>query len=158
MTAKQKTMWAIGKKVLTLPENQTTLSSMKQPIKGIQYHPEEAGALLDYSKEAPDGTWTGRLDYHAWGLSTNLFCYFTDEATGQKYRLSVFHRQCYQPYKDGPNFAHEPIGGRFEITTGKSKKSGLPTFLTARKLDEDEAPVPGNDRCNVIAADFGRAA
>lgn len=24
---------------------------------------------------------------------------------------------------------------RFEITTGKSKKNGLPTFLTARKLD-----------------------
>lgn len=92
--------------------------------------------MRHYGKDVPDGTWTGGLDYHAWGLSTNLFCYFTDEATGQGYRLSVLHRQHYQPCKEGPDFSHEPVGGRFQMTTGKSKKNGLPTFITARKLDD----------------------
>lgn len=93
--------------------------------------------MPDYGNNPPTGTWTGRLDYHAWGLSKNLFCFFTDEATGQKHRLSVYNRQSYRPYNDGPAFDEEPIGGRFEITTGRSKKSGGPTFLKARKLDCD---------------------
>ncbi len=113
----------------------TAATAQKQYIKGIQYHPEEAGALLDYGPDAPDGTWTGRLDYSAWGLSTNLFCYFTDEASGSKHRLSVFHRQGYRPYREGPDFSAEPTGGRFEIMTLRSQKSGLPKFLSARKLE-----------------------
>jgi hypothetical protein len=109
--------------------------TQRQPIKGLADHPETDGALQAYSNDPPPGTWIGRLDAHAWGRSTNLFCYFTDEATGQKYRLSVFSRSQYRAYQGGPAFDQEPLGGRFEITTGKSKND-MATFLAARKLEE----------------------
>ena len=73
------------------------------------------------------------VDDMAWGKSQNLFVFFTEAATGKKYRLSVFHNKQYHPSKEGPAFDEEPVGSSFEITTGKSK-SGLPSFLSARKL------------------------
>lgn len=105
---------------------------MRQDIQGLKNHPD-IFKLREYIMDAPDGAWTGRLDYHAWGDNQNLFCYFTDTATGKKYRLSVFSSTKYAPKQEGPPFVEEPLGGFFEITTGKSK-SGLPTFLTAKKL------------------------
>lgn len=105
---------------------------MRQDIPGFGSHPDII-KLREYAMEAPEGTWTGRLDFHAWGKSLNLFCYFTELASGKKYRLSVFHNKEYHPSKEGPAFDEEPAGSTFEITTGKSK-SGLPSFLSARKL------------------------
>lgn len=106
---------------------------MRQDIKGFGNHPELM-KLREYGADAPDGTWTARLDDMAWGKSQNLFCYFTEVATGKKYRLSVFNSKKYQPTKEGPSFDEEPVGGTFEITTAKSARSGLPSFLSARKL------------------------
>jgi hypothetical protein len=54
---------------------------------------------------------------------------------GKNDRLSVFSRSQYRPHQDGPAFDREPLGGRFEIVTGKSKND-LATFLAARKLEE----------------------
>lgn len=105
----------------------------RQEIKGIQGHPQQE-RFCEYVTGAPEGAWTGRLDYLAWGVSSNLFCYFTNEGTGHKYRLSVFHRQGYKPYQEGPAFDEEEPGGRFEIRTAPSRASGLPKFLSARKL------------------------
>lgn len=102
-------------------------------IKGLNNHPN-LRELKQYQFEAPEGTWNGRLDNLAWGKSTNLFCYFTDLATGDKRRLSVFSRSSYSPYREGPNFKNETPGNSYEITTGKSKKSNFPTFVNARKL------------------------
>ena len=105
---------------------------MRQDIKGFGNHPD-LFQLRDYAMEAPEGKWTGRLDYQAWGKSLNLFCYFTEVASGKKIRLSVFHEKQYHPAQEGPAFDEEPVGGTFEITTEKSKK-GLPKFVAARKL------------------------
>lgn len=104
---------------------------MRQEIKGFDSYANPA--LRDYAMDAPEGQWTGRLDDLAWGKSSNLFCLFTDIATGNKYRLSVFNEKSYKPSKEGPSFDQEPRGGLFEITTGKSKK-GFPTFLIAKKI------------------------
>ena len=105
---------------------------MRQDIQGLKNHGDFL-KLREYVMDAQEGAWTGRLDYHAWGDAQNLFCYFTDTGSGQKYRLSVFNRNKYAPRKEGPPFDQEPVGGVFEITTEKSK-NGLPTFMTARKL------------------------
>lgn len=105
---------------------------MRQSIQNFNNHPQPE-RLKEYVMDAPDGTWTARLDDHAWGKSQNLFVFFTEAATGNKYRLSVFHNKQYKPSKEGPAFDEEPLGGTYEITTGKSK-SGLPSFLAARKV------------------------
>lgn len=106
---------------------------MRQQIPGLDAHPHK-DALREYDMQVPDGLWTGSLDYLAWGRASNLLCYFTDEATGRKHRLSVFSRQSYKPYQGGPAFDEEAPGGRFEIATGRSKRSDLPKFLAARKI------------------------
>lgn len=106
---------------------------MRQRIHGVKDHPEET-SLKEYSPDVPEGTYTVQLDYHAWGKSTNLFCYFTDTGTGAKYRLSVFSRSNYQPYNGDIAFDQEEVGGVFEITTALSK-NGLPKFLSAQKVN-----------------------
>lgn len=105
---------------------------MRQRIHGTQDHPEK-DRLKEYSSDVPEGIWTGRLDYHSWGKSTNLFCYFTDTDSSERYRLSVFSRGGYKPYGDGPAFDEEEIGGVFEVTTALSK-NGLPKFMSAVKI------------------------
>lgn len=102
---------------------------MRQDIKS--YVPSDA--LKEYVMEAPEGKWIGRLDGHAWGQSQNLFLFFTDVEAGKKYRLSVFANKQYQPSKAGPSFDEEPLGGLYDIQTGKSK-SGFPTLLSAQRL------------------------
>jgi len=82
--------------------------------------------------EAPNGEWVGRLDDRAWGDRCNLFCYFSDVATGQTIRLSVFSSNSYRPYQRGPAFDEEAIGGVFRIRTSPSK-NGLPKFLSAER-------------------------
>ena len=105
---------------------------MQQQIHGIQNHPDQ-NTLAAYSAEVPAGVWQGRLDYQAWGKSTNLFCYFTDTTSGERYRLSVFSRGSYKPYNGGPAFDQEEIGGVFEVTTALSK-NGLAKFMAAEKV------------------------
>lgn len=104
---------------------------MRQDIKGFDSNANPV--LRDYTMDAPEGQWTGRLDDLAWGKSSNLFCFFTDMTSGKKYRLSVFNEKAYKPSKGEVAFDQEPPGGVFEITTGKSKK-GFPTFITAKKV------------------------
>ena len=101
-------------------------------IKGLNYR--DTASLKEYGFDAPEGTWEGVLDDHAWGKSSNLFLYFTNVSTGTKHRLSVFSRSQYQPYQNGPNFKHEELGGKYEITTEISS-NGLPKFLKAVPLD-----------------------
>jgi hypothetical protein len=104
-------------------------------ISGFKSHPER-DRLFEYSFEGIPTCcpWIGRLDFMAWGKSTNLFCYFTDEATGGKYVLSTFASNQYKPYLDGPGFKHEALGGRYEIKTSLSK-NGMTKFDSARRLD-----------------------
>ena len=105
---------------------------MRQKIYGFKDHPEFE-VLKDYASDIDEGTYNVRLDYHAWGKSTNLFCYFTDTNSGQKLRLSVFSRSDYKPYNSDVAFDQEEVGGVFEITTSISK-NGFPKFMTAQKL------------------------
>lgn len=106
----------------------------RQQIKGIQYDPHPIDTE-EYQTTAPEGTWNGYLDYHAWGKSQNLFCFFTDVETDECYRLSVFSRSGYKPYKNGPAFDQEPVGGLFKITT-ETSKNGLSKFLSAEKIED----------------------
>ena len=105
----------------------------KHAISGFKIHPQ-AEALRDYSMDVPPERWVGRLDHVAWGKAHNLLCHFTEEATGQKYRLSTFWNSGYKPYRDGPAFNEEPLGGRYEIRTSRSK-NGMAKFDSARRLD-----------------------
>ncbi|MBL4804616.1 MAG: hypothetical protein JKY71_07095 [Alphaproteobacteria bacterium] len=107
---------------------------MADEIKGLDYHPE-VETLKSYTDEPPEGLWEGRLDDRAWGRSTNLFCYFTNLETGQKHRLSVFHRNGYKPYKDGPSFRAAGVGEVYRIKTALSK-NGLPKFMSAAKRED----------------------
>lgn len=106
---------------------------MQPEIKGIECFDSEQ--TENYEFNAPEGEWFGRLDLRAWGKSTNLFLYFSNIETGKKYRLSVFHRQNYKPYKSDINFRNEPLGNTYKITTGTSK-NGFPKFVSAISLEE----------------------
>jgi hypothetical protein len=48
--------------------------------------------------------------------------------------LSVFAQREYKPYQGEVAFDQEEPGGRFELATEQSKRSGLPKFLSARTL------------------------
>ena len=88
----------------------------------------------EYEFDCPEGTWTGRLDQKAWGNSTNLMLYFTDQATSRKYWFSVWHRNAYNPRNGGLDFKREAEpGDLFELTTKKTK-NGNPNLITARKI------------------------
>ncbi len=100
-------------------------------------HPE-ADSLRDYTDDPPDGAWSGRLDYLAWGKSSNLFCYFTDEKTGGRYRLAVFSSQGYKPYEHGPAFNEEEPGQCYEISTSTSH-TGLTKFMAATRSAQNLA-------------------
>jgi hypothetical protein len=104
--------------------------SERAPIQGVDHFP---GHAL-YEMGAPEGTWTARLDRKAWGKSTNLILYFTDQATGGKHWISVWHLNKYNPRKGGLNFKSDAEPGElFELTT-KTTKNGNTNLLTARKL------------------------
>jgi hypothetical protein len=105
---------------------------LRQKIVGVQSHPDQ-DKLDDYSSDAPTGIWQGRLDHHAWGKSTNLFCYFTNIEDQKKYRLSVFSRSKYAPYNGDVFFDQEPTGQTFELETS-STKSGNVKLTTAKKI------------------------
>src|SRR5438105_2056924 len=75
--------------VLSLPSDGPPVSRRQSGIFGWKDH-LDFDAMNEYRDIAPSGTSIARLDYLAWGKSHNLFCYFTDEATGARYRLSVF--------------------------------------------------------------------
>lgn len=108
----------------------------KQPISTYRSHPAY-DTFIDYAFDAPDGTWIGRLDHVAYGKTHNLLCFFTDDATGKKYRLSTFWSNKFRPYSEGPSFNEEVPGGRYEIRTVISKNS-LPKFDYARLLKPSE--------------------
>ena len=102
-------------------------------ISGFKAHPDRE-QFQNYLFEVPPGTWTGRLDYVAWGKSHNLLCYFTDAASGAKWRLSTFWNRQFRPHGDGPEFDKEPLGSRYEITV-EASKTGMPKFVTALRLE-----------------------
>lgn len=104
----------------------------RQSIKGFFDHTEFT-ELEKYNPVTPLGIWTARLDFHAWGKSSNLFCFFTDIETNLKYRLSVFSRQLYRPYKSSISFREEPAGGIFKITTSETKNGNI-KFENAEKI------------------------
>jgi hypothetical protein len=105
---------------------------MRERICGLPDHP--SNQLDSYQTNAPDGHWIGRLDDRAWGKSANLFCYFTDTATAERYRLSVFFDKGYRPADGGPAMDQELLGRMFRITTRQGKK-GLSRFVTAEPVD-----------------------
>lgn len=105
---------------------------MRGTIYGLLNHPSDL--LGAYRTDAPQGTWTARFDDRAWGKSANLFCYFTELESGERYRLSVFFDKAYRPADGGPAMDEEPLGRVFRITTGQSKK-GLSRFLAAKPVD-----------------------
>ena len=87
----------------------------------------------EYEFKAPEGWWLGRLDERAWGNSQNMFLYFTNIVTDEKFRLSVFSRSGYSAYNSDISFREEPLGKSYKIKTGRSKK-GFPTFLDVKNI------------------------
>lgn len=95
-------------------------------------------------KNLPNGSWTGRLDFKVWGQAPggSLNCYFTDIATGQRYRLGAFPRRLgdphagkYTPRECTIDFASEDIqGGLFTLTTGAGRKNN-PVWFNAEPVD-----------------------
>ncbi len=104
-------------------------------IHGFKDHPN-ADELTEYKAKAPDAPWKGKLDHLAWGKSSNLFCYFTDLASGDKRRLSVFKDKFYMPLKAGPTFTDAALGALHQINTRKSKTSDFPIFEAARVIED----------------------
>jgi hypothetical protein len=89
----------------------------------------------DWTFDCPEGTWTGRLDQKAWGKSSNMLLYFSDQATGRKYWFSVFSRNRYRPRDNGHDFMNDAQPGDvFELTTQKTKKTGNPDLVSARRI------------------------
>jgi hypothetical protein len=86
-----------------LPINDMDLAMTKTSLSSLRPRPERE-RLFDYLLDAPEGAWIGRLDFLAWGKSQNILCYFTDEATGAKYRLSTFWNRNFAPQREGPCF------------------------------------------------------
>ena len=107
----------------------------RQLIKAFNSNHPEHDKFNEYSPLVPSGTKSVQLDFHAWGKSTNLFCFFTDTASGEKYRLSVFARQSYQPYKGSVSFDQEPIGGLFNITVKENDEDKPSQFVNAEKFE-----------------------
>ena len=105
---------------------------MAKKITGIAAHPARE-ELSRYAYDAPEGTWKAQLDHKAWGKSQNLFCYFTEIASGDKYRLSVFSRSDYAPCEVEVAMREQEIGSILQIKSGKTR-NGTPKFLHA-KLD-----------------------
>lgn len=104
--------------------------SERAPIHSYEYFD---GHKL-YEMGCPEGTWMGRLDRKAWGKGSNLILYFTNEATGRKHWISVWHCDAYLPRNGGVNFKYDAEPGElFELTT-KTTKKGNSNLLTARKL------------------------
>ncbi len=105
----------------------------RQYIQGFSNHPLKI-LLQEYSAFPEREKWTGCLDFHAWGNSSNLFCFFTDVETKEKYRLSVFAQSNYKPRKGDIALDEEPTGSVFEITLKLGSKGKMPQFLNAVKL------------------------
>ena len=107
----------------------------RQDIKGLIVHPEKETLAL-YDDNAPVGSWLGCLEFHAWGKSQNLFCYFTHLLSDKKYRLCVFAQNDYTPYAGNIYFDKERLGEVFEITISESK-NGKAKFMNASPVDRD---------------------
>jgi len=112
-------------------------NGLPQPGRG---NPSDTAAAFDpksYRFGAPDSpTWNARLDGKTWGSASNLRLYFTEEATGARYWLSVWHRDNYRPRKGGPNFRDEAVAGdRFRLLVTRTK-DGNPNLQGATKLND----------------------
>lgn len=107
--------------------------TQERNIKGLYAHPDREKLNAEYVMDAPDGEWIGRLNDRAWGKSSNLFCYFTDLASGKGYRLSVFRSHSYRPYQSGPALDRVALGDVFNMKSGISR-NGLPKLLKAEPL------------------------
>ncbi len=121
-----------------------TECELQAKISGLHDHPDYE-LLKTYNSEPPAERWLARLDTRAWGNSRNLLCYFTDVATGDRHRLSVWSNNNYRPYQDGPAFDEQRPGTLFWITTAFSR-TGNPKFLSASVASEGDAakpPAPG---------------
>ncbi len=105
----------------------------RQYIQGFSNNPLKI-LLQEYSAFPTREKWVGCLDFHAWGNSSNLFCFFTDVETNEKYRLSVFAQSEYKPRKGDIALDEEPTGSTFEITLKLGLKGKMPQFLNAEKL------------------------
>ena len=112
------------------------MTAPAQPrILGAQSPPPDHGA---YAFGAPEGEWTGRLDYLRWGKKANhvpnLLCYFTDVQTGQRYFFSAFKSAGYGPADKSLCFREEAVGTCYRLRTGRNRK-GNPVWYAAERLD-----------------------
>ena len=107
--------------------------AVRQPPKigGVKSPPLDHA---DYAFGAPEGEWTGRLDYLRWGRKSNLICYFTDVDTGGKYFLSGFQREGYGPRDMSISFRYERIGALYRLTTGQTPQ-GKPAWYSAKRTE-----------------------
>ena len=75
--------------------------------------------LEQYSRPEKAGTFHLRLDYRTWGKRMCLFCYFTDEDTGEKIRLACWRnaKEHYAPRKcTDIDFARVPTNSLWRCT------------------------------------------
>ncbi len=98
---------------------------MHSGIHHFTTHPD-AFSLLDYRDKPTENHLTVCLNFLAWGDSGNLFCYFADCYSGEKYALSVFWNKGFKPYNGGSCFKDPSLlGCIFEITVSISRNGKI---------------------------------
>jgi hypothetical protein len=82
------------------------------------------------------GFYKCKLDFLEWGKSANRLCYFTDIETDEKFRLSVWYNNGYKPRKGVVSFKEAEIGTHYLIEIREGKNGKLPTFESAKSLND----------------------
>ena len=93
--------------------------------------------LEQYSRPEKAGTFHLRLDYRTWGKRMCLFCYFTDEDTGEKIRLACWRnaKAHYAPRKcTAIDFARVRTDSLWRCTLEEDTKGNI-NWVMAEALD-----------------------
>ncbi|THJ43588.1 hypothetical protein [Aeromonas veronii] len=74
-----------------------------------------------------------------WGKSVNLNCFFHQEATGNKFMISVFREHAGQRYTDRAGDVDFSVAGNegsiYELTIRKSSRSKFPALISAKLVE-----------------------
>ena len=108
--------------------------------------------LREYAFDCPVGVWRARLRMKAWGKISNILLYFSEEGTGKKYCISVFHGTYHSAEDRGINFRFGgQVGELFELETAKNR-SGRTKFLSAQVIaGTDNQPAADMDALTPVS-------
>lgn len=95
--------------------------------------------IFAYSWDIPQGEMIARFDGQQWGKSSNLYCYFTEDVTGEQYVLSAFRNDdetgAYGPRDRQTDFRNMLPGQLFRLYIGETR-TGRTRWETAEPIPE----------------------